>query len=325
MLNIIIGITLLFISLKLIPSKKWIFQLPIYLNLQTTIFLFLLVTAKLIFTSGFQAIDYLLIVVSLGAILTQSLDILPFLKISSPTVPQALDNEQCDTSFTILISNVLFTNTNYTGITKIIKEKNADIVGLVEIDSKWVSALQEHISTERYPYQIILPRADGYGMYVFSKFKLEEKHIFRIYNETPGLYFVAHTASTELHCFLLHPKPPVYPEAETAQPKDKEFEEMGQFISNLEGDKKVIAFGDLNDVAWSKSTKDFIKRSGLRDPRVGRGIMPTFPAWAPYLGFPLDQIFVSQHFKIKDIQCLPSAGSDHFPVLVDLCVQKNSN
>lgn len=124
--------------------------------------------------------------------------------------------------------------------------------------------------------------------------------------------------------FLLHPKPPVLPEAATSKPKDEEFDQLADFIGGLGNEEPVAVFGDLNDVAWSRTTKNFMIDSGLHDPRRGRGIKPTFPTWAPFLGFPLDQIFVNAHFKMHRIEVLPDIGSDHYPLLVELCLLKKS-
>ena len=78
--------------------------------------------------------------------------------------------------------------------------------------------------------------------------------------------------------------------------------------------EKVIVAGDLNDVAWSKATRKFLRDSGLLDPLKGRGITATFPVYAPIMGFPLDQLFVSNHFRIGELKKLRDIGSDHFPM-----------
>ena len=77
-----------------------------------------------------------------------------------------------------------------------------------------------------------------------------------------------------------------------------------------------IVAGDLNDVAWSHTTRLFSRVSGLLDPRVGRGPIPTFPANFPLLRFPLDHVFLSSEFRLIHFGRGPDIGSDHFPVVI---------
>jgi hypothetical protein len=44
----------------------------------------------------------------------------------------------------------------------------------------------------------------------------------------------------------------------------------------------------------------------------------TFHAGYWFIRWPLDHLFHSRHFTLSFMQRLPSVGSDHFPVLVEL-------
>lgn len=56
----------------------------------------------------------------------------------------------------------------------------------------------------------------------------------------------------------------------------------------------------------------------LLDPRVGRGIFNTFNANNIVMRWPLDHLFVSEEFRIKEFNELGDVGSDHFPLYAEL-------
>jgi endonuclease/exonuclease/phosphatase family metal-dependent hydrolase len=86
----------------------------------------------------------------------------------------------------------------------------------------------------------------------------------------------------------------------------------------------VVVFGDLNDVAWSHTTRLFQKTSRLLDPRKGRGFFSTFHARWPGLRWPLDHVFFSDHFRLVTMRRLEYVGSDHFPVHLVLSLEPDA-
>jgi endonuclease/exonuclease/phosphatase (EEP) superfamily protein YafD len=69
----------------------------------------------------------------------------------------------------------------------------------------------------------------------------------------------------ELRC--LHPRPPAPQEAAEATERNAELLVVGKDLKR----RQAPAIGDLNEVAWSRTSYELQDVGGLRDPRIGRG------------------------------------------------------
>ncbi len=125
-----------------------------------------------------------------------------------------------------------------------------------------------------------------------------------------------------INFYCLHPRPPVPTESERSNERDAELMLVGRMINK--SDVPTIVAGDLNDVAWSRTTELFQKVSGLLDPRIGRGLYSSFHADYPVIRFPVDHVFHSNHFRLAELKRLPNIGSDHFPIYIALTYEKTA-
>ncbi len=85
----------------------------------------------------------------------------------------------------------------------------------------------------------------------------------------------------------MHPEPPL--PKKDADERDAELLLVAREVKQR-GNPALVA-GDLNDVAWSHTTRLFQRLSGLLDPRVGRGIYATFHTGHWIVRWPLDHLF----------------------------------
>ncbi len=140
---------------------------------------------------------------------------------------------------------------------------------------------------------------------------------FLVEKDVPSLTpLITLRSGVKVNCYFIHPKPPVPSEAPSSITRDAE---LIMVAKNVKKSKMpVIAAGDLNDVGWSRTSKLFQKISGLLDPRIGRGLFATFNANNKFFRWPLDHIFHSKDFRVKNIKRLDYIGSDHFSIYINL-------
>ncbi len=221
-----------------------------------------------------------------------------------------------DKRFKLLVCNVYQDNRDTQRCLNCITECNPDIVILVETDDWWKSKLCA--LEEEYPYKVMKPLSNTYGMLLYSKLELIDPKVkFLVEEGIPSIHTKVKLPGGDLfHLYCVHPQPPVPQENPRSTERDAELLMIAKKAKKCK--LPVIVAGDLNDVAWSYTTELFMKISGLLDPRRGRGFFNTFHAKYWFLRWPLDHVFCSKHFLLADIKRLPDVGSDHFPIFVDL-------
>jgi endonuclease/exonuclease/phosphatase (EEP) superfamily protein YafD len=222
----------------------------------------------------------------------------------------------------LLFANVLMSNRRAERLREIVRAHDPDILLTVETDEWWAEELREF--EQSHPHTVLQPQPNTYGMTLYSRLELINPEVkFLVEDDIPSIHARVRLPSgqeVELRC--LHPRPPFPTESEQSTERDAELLVVGK---EVKGQKSpVVVFGDLNDVAWSRTNYLFQDISGLLDPRIGRGIYNTFHAKYPFVRFPLDHFFHSNHFRLVTLKRLPYFGSDHFPVLITLSYEPDA-
>jgi endonuclease/exonuclease/phosphatase (EEP) superfamily protein YafD len=298
---------------SLLPFDWWAIRMLDFPRLQLFV-LALLALAGVAFTQGrgWSVAGVAVALLTLGAAVYQGARILPY----TPMWPrQVQPAESPGPSLRLLVANVLMDNRDAARLLAQIREANADVVVLTEPDAWWAAQVQA--VHDRYPHRIEVPQPDTYGMIVLSRLPLLDPEVKRLIEpDIPSVHTAIELDNQRVALRFVHPKPPAPQEAKTTEERDAELVMVGREVKRL-GMPAIVA-GDLNDVAWSQTTRLFQRVSSTLDPRRGRGFFSTFHARYPFLRWPLDHIFHTEHFTLERIERLGPNGSDHFPMFLSL-------
>lgn len=245
----------------------------------------------------------------------QSVWILPYLPIW-PVEVMTTTGKNKEAQLSIITANVLATNKNAHLLINHVRQYSPDILLTLESDAWWEKQLD--LIEAEMPHTIKCALDNLYGMHVYSRLPLEQVEIsFLIEKDVPSMHALCQLRTGDkVRMHFLHPAPPSPTENEESTERDAELIIVAKSIAKSE--QAIVVAGDLNDVAWSATTRLFRKISGMLDPRIGRGIYSTFHAKYPFFRWPLDHLFHSKHFTLDRLQRLPPIGSDHFAMLTVL-------
>ncbi|EEY91172.1 MULTISPECIES: endonuclease/exonuclease/phosphatase family protein [Acinetobacter] len=314
----ILAIIVIWLSFwSLIPRDEWWIRGADFPRLQILVLGFIAFVLFLVLEHPWTWLNQLLFVGLMAALAYQLKMVLPYTFIWKKQVKQ-VKQDQLDPQrqISLVVSNVLTTNTKYHLLIEQIQIHQPDLVLTLETDQNWQNALS--VIEADYPYRVPVPLDNLYGMHLYSKLELRETEVkFILSDEIPSIHTTVILRSGQpVQLYCLHPKPPSPTEAKDSTLRDAELLIVGDQIKDL--DESCIVMGDLNDVAWSRTTRLFQRISGLLDPRVGRHYVNTFHADYPFFRWSLDHVFHSTDFALVHMERLPHVGSDHFPVFLVL-------
>lgn len=305
-------------ALPLLRATAWWIRIFDFPRVQLLLLGAAVLALYVLFTRPLHSGGFLFLVVLTAALLYQGWQIYPYTRLAREQV-QSAGPERPEATVRLLVANVLMSNRNDAGFRRLIAEVQPDLLLVVEPDRWWQERLRP--LEANFPHSLAYPLDNTYGMLLYSRFELTEKKIhFLLQEDVPSFQVQVRLPSGDrLDMWGVHPEPPTPQESESSAPRDAELLLVGKKVEDLR--RPVIVAGDLNDVAWSHTTRLFQRISGLLDPRIGRGRYSTFHAHYPFLRWPLDHVFHSEHFRLIELRVLPGFGSDHFPILAVLSLE----
>lgn len=314
----IYSLSALLILLTILPCFKarvWWVRIWDFPRAQLAVLLALAALAQWHWLDASGIASQALLVATLASLVYQLWWILPYTRLWRREVRWA-DAHEHGPRLKLISVNVLTPNRNAPALLALVRAHSPDILVTLETDAWWQEQLAPLEAS--YPYRMACPLDNLYGMHVYSKLPLSEQETrFLVEDDVPSMHASLQLApKLQVRLHFLHPAPPSPTENEESTERDVELLMLAKSLKEEQG--PVVVAGDLNDVAWSPTTRMFRKISGLLDPRVGRALVNTFHAHYFFARWPLDHFFHSDHFELVHIERLPSIDSDHFPVMIEL-------
>ncbi|MGN6111335.1 MAG: endonuclease/exonuclease/phosphatase family protein [Kofleriaceae bacterium] len=213
----------------------------------------------------------------------------------------------------VLALNVLTTSGGFAQVRELITEERPDVIGLVEVDQRWLDELAPVLVD--YPGRIEFARPDNFGIALYARGRVTGA-IEQLGGPLPTAVAEIALERARLSVLLTHPIPPISDEASDQQ--ERQLDAVAARARTIAG--PVLVMGDLNLTPWARGFRRLVRRSELCDTRAGFGIQASFPAGMAMMRIPIDHVLASCDIGVHDRRIGRDVGSDHLPVIVDLAV-----
>lgn len=223
---------------------------------------------------------------------------------------------ECSSPFKVMVANVLSSNPEPDKFLTWFKDQQYDIVGLLEINKAWNEKLAP--LRETYPHHVEVPMEDNFGLSLYSIYPITKSSITQYHYNSPLSIeaTIVLSSGKNVLVILTHPVPPIG--SEMSKIRQDQLQGMIQRIQLIQ-DTPVLVMGDFNMTMGEPLYYQFEKQTGLTNCRSGFGWMPSWRVDTPF-GIPIDHIFYGNGLKHQNMTIGPDIGSDHRPVLANLCL-----
>src|SRR5690606_8898423 len=115
--------------------------------------------------------------------------------------------ENSGSSLSILSMNLLASNTNYSEALELIREKDPDIIILLELSPQWNLEIEKLYTS--YPFQLMHPQTNNFGIGILSRIPLMAKVSNPGKGFPPSIFGKLQVNGHPLSLLATHPVPPV--------------------------------------------------------------------------------------------------------------------
>ncbi|MEM9409719.1 MAG: endonuclease/exonuclease/phosphatase family protein [Planctomycetota bacterium] len=227
--------------------------------------------------------------------------------------------------FTLMSYNIWGGNSKRDEVIEMLQTAGPDVLVVLEYVDHWIEPLNQlHTS---YTYRIEEPRWHGFGIAMYSRYPIEYQKIHSITEKSTDNPLIVVQINIKGQSFLVcgaHLLAPMTPARMDI--RNQQFIEAAEIIDKIQTEKNLpmIFVGDLNCVAWSPYAKELMQRCQLRDSRQGYLYQGTWPSANPFLNIPIDNAFISDEICVHNRIVLPTIGSDHFPIWLELSFREDN-
>ena len=299
--------------LSLLPVDWWWVRMTDFPRLQYAMALAALLALLALARPAGRGLRLGLAVLALAALGFNAAKIGPYFWGAQAEAPAACP---ADRRLTVMVANVKLENRHAEPLLALVRERRPDLLLALETNAWWDARLAALTAEMSHTASEIT--GGDFGMHLFSALPLEEvEAVYPVAQDTPAIRATVRLRSGEAVRFLgLHPRPP-HP-GQSATGRDGEL--MWAATQARGAQAPVVLAGDLNAVPWERTVERTQRIGGLLDPRDALGFKPTYDAKSWWMSWPLDQVLHQPGARAVALTVLPGFGSDHYPVLAELCV-----
>ncbi len=217
-------------------------------------------------------------------------------------------------SLRAVMLNVNTANQQYEKVRTFLKEADADIVVIEEINAEWLRQLQP--LTNVYPYVEAAPRENNFGIMLMSKHSFTTScPIFLVGDDlVPSVFAECEIEGQPFAILGTHALPPR--NKRYTEYRNEQLANIPVFLEQYKS--PIILLGDLNATPWSFCFKKLLRETQLKDSAKGWGVQCTWPTFCLPVRIPIDHCLVSPELIITNRHTGPHIGSDHLPLIVDI-------
>ncbi|MEM7199730.1 MAG: endonuclease/exonuclease/phosphatase family protein [Planctomycetota bacterium] len=286
--------------------RFWPLELASHLHVG---YLVVLVAAAALFSIGQRWRSALLAVV---LAMPSALTLVPAVVAGHPPISDELPR------LNVALINVHSSNRSYGRVIGLLREKQPDVVALLEITDAWLDGLKP-LHTQ-YPHRHTEPREDNFGIALFSRRPVHGVRT-QVFGQAdlPSIVADLPVAGRMVHIVVTHPLPPVRPVS--LELRDQQLMQVADYLGKRR--RPYLLLGDLNASPWTPVYADLLDAGSLYSTRTGHGLLPTWPSLGPLALTPIDHVLTSEDFVAARVRTGLNVGSDHQPLLVELALRAN--